>query len=558
MPSLRLQAALRPRWPSLKGRWLSLKRHRWPSTGLPLPLPRTLATAALLIIGPALLLSRTARPRAEGLEQLMGSASLLQSFPATPDRPVPPLWSKRLGEPQASRLWRSQRRVWWQLWANQTEASPFLVIEAERAEAAARPDSPQSLRVGDLLVVGENATASRQLAVSLRPLQRRSRAGLPLRCLQRLQGGQAVYWSGASLGAIVGQVAPLLESFQVGCLSLALEDRALRWQGEAAAASSRLSSAASAGKPSRAQGSPADGPLLAVPPLGERLPLGADQLLDIEGASLDLLLRGLLDRPMIRDPLASRYGLDGNRLEQARRTPFRLRLRPQNSGPFQAGLELQLLGGPSPASWSQVLDRISASLQAQGLVRGKPGALSTAPGPIGAATPTTTSRGPAAGQAGAPVRPAASVAGPGSPGSAPATATSALAGPTSSGPTATGPGGSPGVGAAPITWQRPDGVTVGGWRWVADPGRAPQLLLFLGPPPPVALPIPLTGSFRPGQGQLWLRLRPQALAALGLLPQEIPALLQRSSQLWIEAEPLADGTTSEAISRLSGRLQLSR
>ncbi len=557
MPSLRLQAALRPHWLSLKGRWPSLKGHRWPSTGGRFPLPRTLATAALLILGPSLFLSRTARPRAEGLEQLMGAASLLQSFPATPDRPVPPLWSQRLGEPRAARLWRSQRRVWWQLWANQTEASPFLVIEAERAKAGAPSDPPQALRVGDLLVVGENPTASRQLAASLRPLQRRSRAGLPLRCLQRLQGGQAVYWSGASLGAIVGQVAPLLESFQVGCLSLALEDRALRWQGEAAAASSRLSPVASAGKVSRTPESPANGPLLAVPPLSERLPLGADQLLDIEGAALDLLLRGLLDRPMIRDPLASRYGLDGNRLEQARRTPFRLRLRPQNSGPFQAGLELQLLVGPSQTSWSQVLDRISASLQAQGLVRGKPGNLSTATGPNGASAPTTSSRGPAAGQAGAPVTPAAA-AGPGSPGSAPATATTALAGATSSSPTATAPGRSQGVGSAATTWQRPDGVTVGGWRWVADPGRAPQLLLFLGPPPQVALPIPVSGSFRPGQGQLWLRLRPQALGALGLLPQEIPGLLQRSGQLWIEAEPLADGTTSEAISRLSGRLQLSR
>jgi hypothetical protein len=411
--------------------------------------------------------------------------------------------------------------------------------------------------VGDLLVLGENVTDSRQLAVSLRPLQRRSSAGLPLRCLQRLQGGQAVYWSGASLGAIVGQVAPLLDSFQVGCLSLALEDGALRWQGEATAASSRPSPVASAGKASRAQKSATDGPLLAVPPLGERLPLGADQLLDIEGAALDLLLRGLLDRPMIRDPLASRYGLDGNRLEQARRTPFRLRLRPQNSGPFQAGLELQLLVGPSQASWSQVLDRISASLQAQGLVRGKPGALSAATGPDGATAPAATSRGTTAGQTGAPATPAAS-AGPGSPGSVPATATPPLAGAASPSSMATAPDGSGGGVEAITTWQRPDGVTVGGWRWVADPGRAPQLVLFLGPPPPVALPIPVTGSFRPGQGQLWLRFRPQALGALGLLPQEMPALLQRSSQLWIEAEPLVDGTTSEAISRLSGRLQLSR
>ncbi len=496
----------------------------------------------------------------------MGGASLLQSFKATPERPVPPLWTQRLGEGRATSLWRSQRKVWWQLWGNQTEASPFLVIEAEQTNRAAPPDLPQALRIGDLLVVGENATANRQLAASLRPLQRRSRAGLPLRCLQRLQTGQAVYWSGSALGAIAGQVAPLLEPFQVGCLSLALEDRALRWQGEAAAASSRLTPIDSAGRISTAQGSPAAGPPLAVPPLGERLPLGPDQLLDIEGASLDLLLRGLLDRPMIRDPLASRYGLDGNRLELARRTPFRLRLRPQNSGPFQASLELQLLVGPSQASWGQVLDRISASLQAQGLVSGEPGSISSGSGANGAMNPTGSSSGSSADRAGTRVTAPVGSSGPGVPASASGATKGppASAGTTAGGarvgisPAAKAPGGSQPAGSATTTWKRPDGVTVGGWRWLSDPGRTPQLLLFLGPAPQVALPIPISSHLRPGPGQLWLRLRPQALGTLGLLPQEMPALLQRSSHLWIEAEPLADATSTERISRLSGRLQLGR
>jgi len=51
----------------------------------------------LLVLVPALLLTRWSRPRAVGLEQLMASASLLQSFPAAPDRPVPALWNQRLG-----------------------------------------------------------------------------------------------------------------------------------------------------------------------------------------------------------------------------------------------------------------------------------------------------------------------------------------------------------------------------------------------------------------------------------------------------------------------------
>jgi hypothetical protein len=93
------------------------------------------------------------------------------------------------------------------------------------------------------------AQARQQLAASLRPLQRRSQAGLAQGCLQRLQGGQAVYWNGAGLGEIVGPVAPLFERFQVGCLSLALEANALRWQGEAAAVDGRLTPAPSPAPP---------------------------------------------------------------------------------------------------------------------------------------------------------------------------------------------------------------------------------------------------------------------------------------------------------------------
>jgi hypothetical protein len=507
-----------------------------------------------------------------GLEQLMGASSLVQSFPATPDRPVPPLWSERLGEPFATRLWRSQRRVWWQIWANQSETAPFLVIEARPQEAAAPTVPPQALRVGDLFVVGENTTARRQLAASLRPLQRRSRGGLSLRCLQRLQAGQAVYWNGAGLGGITGQVAPLLEPFQVGCLSLALEDRALRWQGEAAAAIDR--GTAAVGRDGRTNGpqvDPGAGSLLAVPALGERLPLGPDQLLEIEGASLDLLLRGLIDRPMIRDPLAGRYGLEGIRLEQARRTPFRLRLRPQGSGPFRAGLELQLLVGSAQSSWIQILDRISTSLRAQGLENG-PARASGRGEPAAAALSQPPSPGSSAGAAG---EAGSSIARPGpEPGvSAVAEGVSASPGgaagasgggttparPAAGSSAASSPAGSTAAGPGTITaWRRADGVTVGGWRWVNDPGRPSQLLLFLGPAPQMALPIPVSGSFRPGHGQLWMRLRPEAMAALELLPQEMPALLQRSSQLWIEAEPLQSGAAPERISRLSGRLQLKR
>lgn len=457
----------------------------------------------------------------------MGSASLLQSFPATPDRPVPALWSQRLGAVQGARLWRAQRRVWWQLWANQAESPPFLVIEAERAASSPSPLPAQALRVGDLLVVAEDATARRQLETSLRPLQRRSRGGLPSVCLQRLQAGQAVYWNGAAFGVIVGQVSPLLERFGMGCLSLALEGQALRWQGEAGSPGSQPGGRHGL-LPGRVQeGRPMAASLLTVPPIPALPPLPADQLLELEGASLDLLLRNLLEKPMIRDPLNSRYGLEGSRLARAAAAPFRLRLRPQPSGAFQASLELQVLVGEASEIWKGVLEKIAASLTAQGYRRDPEEA---------AGAPSVATLTPAS-----PAEPAKQAMNPSSPPAKPA-------------PTA--------IGSAdpfqPTIWRRADGTAVGGWLWIRDQARSPQLLLFLGPAPLAPLPIPPGPALRPGTGELWMRLRPAALASLGLLPPDMPQLLQRSSQIWIEAAPLPGRQDGEPVSLLKGRLLVNR
>ncbi|MFM7268200.1 MAG: hypothetical protein ACKOZT_06385 [Cyanobium sp.] len=531
MPSLRLPARLGRVSATLAGSLASMVDG--------LPVPRTLAAALLLILLPALLLGRWSRPRAAGLEQLMGSASLLQSFAATPERPVPALWSQRLGAVPALRLWQAQRRVWWQLWANQTESAPFLVLEADRPGSLRVPLPPQALRVGDLLVVAEDAIARRQLEASLRPLQRRSSGGLPKRCLQRLEGGQAVYWNATALGVILGKVAPLFERFQAGCLSLALEQGALRWQGEAAAAAgvaSRLP------EPAEGRGAPAaeeNAPSL-VPPVAVLPPLPADELLELGGSSLGDLLGGLLDHAMIREPLASRYGLDGRRLDEARRTPFRMRLRPQPMGPFQASLELQLRVDKARGSWLQILDRVSASLLAQGFER------------VGAPAPASTSATPQAASA----QPATQAL-PLLPAQPHAKASQASSAPP------TDPAGSPAAPAsqpapdAPALWRRADGVVVGGWQWVQDGSRPPQLLLHLGPPPLVAAALPGSG-LRPAAGQFWMRLRPQAMASLGLLPAEMPAVLQRATQVWIEAEPWAGRGQATPLTRLTGRLQLHR
>ncbi len=479
-----------------------LRPPGWPEQWRP-ALPITATTILLLLLLPALGLSRWPRPRAEGLEQLMGTASLLQSFPPTPDRPLPELWAQRLGRPLAESLWRQQRRPWWQFWGMHADGAPFLAISSlgfPGGPTGGLP--PNALRVDDLVVVAPDPLSRQLLADRLRPLQRRSR-GLHRGCLQRLEQEQAVFWSPSALGVIVGPVAPLLQRFQEGCLALELEPRGLRWQGEAAAVDGLLapSSAAKAG-PQR--------PPTSLPPLP------SDLLLELEGASLDQLLQGLLARQLIREPLASRYGIDESRLPLLRRSPFRLRLRPLPSGPFQASLELQLSVGGQRRDWEQVLLRLAKALQEQGLGEAVPASIATA-------TP----------------RPAPALRRP------------------------------PAQPSRAATWSREDGVVVGGWRWLTRSAGEPDLLLFLGPPPlgngtqggpPPGADSP--GESLPGQGkgpgELTLRVRPSALDQLGLLPLEMPQLVRRSEQLWLEAAPLSGGRATDPISQLKGRLQLGR
>jgi hypothetical protein len=525
--ALRLPIPLSLRLPSIQGLKVPL---RWPQLRLPpqlpsapgpsrrrIPLPVSTAAVVLLLVVPSVLLSRWSRPRAEGVEQLMGAASLLQSFPATPDRPIPDLWIERLGPEAARDRWRAQRKVWWQFWATNSESAPFLAfpIDSTRTSAAALP--PNALRVGDLLVFAETPTARQQLLTSLRPLQRRSQ-GLTLRCRQRLQAGQAVFWQADALGSLLGPIAPLLERYQVGCLTLALEDRGIRWQGEAAAESSGFQSINRS--PSQAAGTPPEvavlgivggGDLTEVSALPEQPPLPDDLLLEFQGSSLDQLLEGLLARQIIRDPLASRYGLEGPRLAVTRQAPFRLRLHPLPEGPFQASLDLLVRVDGARSAWSTLLERVKTNLLAQGFV--------------------------------AAVDPLLPLAG--TPSSQPKSDPSPVA-------------VAPPVGASATVWKRPDGTTVGGWRWLQGSDGQPQLLLFLGPPPPTALPLAVVPAQQVQPSQLALRVRPAALDALGLLPEEIPALARRASQVWIDSDPGDPARPRGAISLLTGRLQVQR
>jgi hypothetical protein len=489
------------------------------------PLPWTSSLIALLLLLPSLALWRWPRPRAEGLEQLMTGASLVQSFPATPGRRLPQLWRQRLGEGLGEALWQRQTRPWWQIWGAEAQGAPFLVLQASGWPAElSKPLPPQALRLSDLMVVAPDQPSRQSLAASLRPQQRRNR-GLHSRCLERLSQDQAVFWNPTALGAMAGPLAPLMQRFQEGCLTLSLEAKGLSWQGEATSVDGVLAQLDTEAPP--------------VTPLAAALPLPPDELLQLQGGSLQDLLEGLLSRQLIREPLALRYGLDSERLRGLRFAPFRLRLRPQPQGPFQASLELQVRLRQPPQTWLPVLQRLAQSLREQGF---EPIPLALAAAAPSSPIPPTkaTTQIKAAAQASAPL----AVAPGGSPardGTTPLSQRSPK----------------PPVNPLAMAWRRSDGAVVGGWRWLAAPrGLDAEVLFFLGPAPAQVGLMP-TQAF-PRERTLQLRARPQALDQLGLLPPEMPAVVRSSEQLWTLTEPLTARTVFVPVSRLRGGLTLAQ
>ena len=321
---------------------------RWTSP----PIPVTVTTLALLIIGPAIGLRQLPRPRAQGLEQLMASASLLQSFEATPDRPVPRLWQQRFGVPLAERLWTQQRHVWWQFWGGHAESDPYLAIPASSLVSLPESEQPPgSIRVDDLLVVPPDPLSRQLLLDRLQPELRPSR-GLERRCLKVLEGGQAVFWNPAAVGVITGLLAPFLQRYQEGCLTLELDAGGLLWQGESASVEGLLVEVT----PAAAEPLPrstTEGPE----------PLPQDLLLEIRGSSLQQLFEGLLSREVIREPLAAVYGIDQKRMAWLKPVPFRLRLRARQKGPFLASIELQIPTGAAKPQWDELLDDLAEVLR---------------------------------------------------------------------------------------------------------------------------------------------------------------------------------------------------
>ena len=533
------------------------------------PLAFMLGTTLLLLLVPALLLRQRPRPQAFGLEKLMASVSLLQSFRATPDRSVPELWRQRLGGDTAERLWRLQTRTWWQFWDGQGGGQPFLAISSRGVPLAALQGlAVPPLMIGDLAILSPDLLSRQLLSDRLRP-QVRPSPGLRFRCLPRLERDQAVFWRPMALGVLLGPLAPFLQDVQEGCLTLTVQSAGLTWSGEATSVEGMLLEAP---QPE------ATGDLWK-----DFRPSAADPLLEVQGTSLERLLAGLLARELIRQPLAERYGFGREQLTLLRHTPFRLVLRPLAQGPFQASVELTVLTENKEKEWKGVLARLAGNLQNEGL------RLHTSPPPPPrTASPASAATPPTAASPGATTLPAPGASSsPSAPSGSERTQTSSPAlpstGPTSSAASAPSAGESPPSGASSQTagpsqpggsrppeggktggsalkpwptafWTRQDGVVVGGWQQRRVAGRNDQITFFLGPK--AAPPAPLLISSLPRRGGMRLMMRPQELAQRGLFPANLPEVVQRSAWLWMSAEPFAGLGFDSPLSQVQGSLVL--
>lgn len=319
------------------------------AAAMPNRLPLTALSLTLLLALPTALLLAVPRRTATGLERLLPIAALLQSFPAQPAQRAPLLWQQRLGPAPAQQLWSQQRRFWWQLWGPHGDAGAYLVFAAP----AALPLPSNGLRVDDLVVVAPDPLA-RQLLQEQLKARRRPPRGLALRCSQSLRQQQAVHWSAGALGQMLGPIAPLAQELQQGCLLLSSSGRTLFWQGEADLSEGSLAAAP---------------PQLPIPAPS---PLPPAQWLELRGASLDLLLHGLLGSSVLRDALAKTYGLGPETLRRFRPMPFQLRLQPISRGPFVARLELQLEVGQQRQLSQRWLSDLSEALRDQGLTPAQP------------------------------------------------------------------------------------------------------------------------------------------------------------------------------------------
>lgn len=485
-------------WPLARLRLPSLRVKTPPLRLNTIPLRVTVLVTVLLLAAPTAVLLRMPRPRAEGLGRLLPHAGLLQSFPAAPERQPPPLWQQRLDAATAQQLWRQQRQLWWQFWSHDQAGGAYLVMPLPRQiRVGAQPAPPHSLQIDGLLVVSSGPLAQRFLEDQLVQSSRRQQ-GLQQRCLEMLEREPGAYWSSQGLEAMAGPIAPLLQALQEGCLALELVPGELLVSGEAGSARSARSAVSAAEPPPDsppANSPPADSQPPDSPPANSAPLAAAVELPEPIGEGLLLRLSGRSLDPLLAGLLSR------EEVREATSSVYGLgdaELALLQGTPFELRLR-PLLAGPFQAGLELLLP-----------VKANPAAWIAI---LDALSERLRVRG---------LMDDSVMAGSGE--------------------------------LVSITWRDEQAREVGGWRWYSAPGQPLQLLLFLGPEPD-APPEEEDISLRPTAEQplLSLQARPRDLAALNLLPGQLPLPLLQARQLLLVAEAAPAGGT---ISRLLGRLQL--
>ena len=294
------------------------------------------------------------------LSRVSGAFSLIQSFHGDSKRPAPQLWNQRLGLVRAANVWKRQgSSIWWQGWSDDGDA--YLILQDQLL--ASDTKNLRKHQVLGLTFLGSDELHRQQLIQKLQrqPERPSQPTSLQRRCMQRLANAPAVFWTSDALAAISGTTASLLQQGSHGCLALRLIGDTLHWGGVVGDRSIAL-----------AASQPKQGWNLAVSDLQKPENFDQDNLLEVHGARVDLILGTLLSRQIIQEPLESQYGVNQLIRSRLALSPFSLRLKQQAKGSYRAGLQFQAPLPGGAAAWASVLDRVSNHLEERGFQRFKP------------------------------------------------------------------------------------------------------------------------------------------------------------------------------------------
>ena len=298
--------------------------------------------------------SRQDDGRYASLSRVSGAFSLMQSFHGDSKRPAPKLWNQRLGLVRAANLWKRQgRSIWWQGWSEDGDA--YLILPDQLL--ATDTKNLRKHQVLGLTLLGSDELHRQQL---MQRLQRQPElpaqpTSLQSRCMQRLSKAPAVFWTSDALAAISGTTAPLLQQGSYGCIALRLIGNTLHLGGVVGNRSLAL-----------AASQPEQGWDFSVSDLQNPQNFNQDNLLEVYGTRVDLILGTLLSRQIIQEPLESQYGVNQSIRSRLALSPFSLRLKQQVKGAYRAGLQLQAPLPGGAAAWASVLNRVSIRLEERG------------------------------------------------------------------------------------------------------------------------------------------------------------------------------------------------